>query len=333
MKWNQAAVVGAGAWGTSYASLLAGKGMKVTIWAYEEETVQQINQHQENLTFLPGVPLPDTLSASSDLATVIAENRLIIMATPSHVTRGIIQQFKQVVTDDHCFVILTKGIEQDSLKLMSQVYRDEMGYAPAISILSGPNFAKEIALGSPAAAVVACDRRELLEDLQHNLCVKHFRVYPSMDMIGVQVGATIKNVLAIASGVSDGMKLGSNSQATLICRGLAEMKRLGTQLGGNPETFLGLSGVGDLVLTATNQQSRNYSLGYAMGTGMNMEEYLNSRKSVAEGVKNAVSIFRLMNQHQVEMPISHVVYDMIYSGLTPPQALDRLLARQLPKAE
>ncbi len=326
-------VIGAGAWGTAMSMFQAQQGNTVTIWAYETETVQAINEAHCNKTFLPDHALPYNVHASADLIGTVREHEVLIMATPSHVTRSIIQQIRDVVTENHRFVILTKGIEQSTAQLMHEVYEDTLGEGPTIAVLSGPNFAKEVASGLPTAAVLACRDVQIGKELQQLLSGPAYRIYLSQDIVGVQIGGTVKNVVAIATGICDGMGLGLNARAALICRGLAEIKRLGVLMGGQSETFLGMSGVGDLVLTATGSLSRNYTLGKALGKGETLEEYMANKKSVAEGVKNAVSVYELGQKYDVEMPICEAVYDILYSGLTCKAALHRLLERDLPETE
>ncbi len=336
MKKNQnqsLGIVGAGAWGTAMATIQALKGHTVTLWGYEKETVDAINQHRRNEVFLPEIKLPDNLSATQNLSKLVQNHSLLIMAIPSHVTRSIIEQVVPEVSAQHRLVVLTKGIEQHSLCLMSEIYQETFGPGPVIAVLSGPNFALEVGQAMPTAATLACENETVGRELQQILSTSTFRIYYTSDMIGVQIGSTIKNVIAIAAGICDGMKLGLNARAALICRGLAEMKRMGTQLGGKVETFLGLSGVGDLILTATGDLSRNYTLGIALGKGTSLNEYLSQKNSIAEGVKNAVSLHELAEKHGLEMPICEAVYDILYSDLACQDAVSRLLGRDLPVSE
>lgn len=333
MKRQKMAVVGAGAWGTAMASLQAENGHIVTIWAYEEETADGINKNHRNTIFLPDIPLSPQLFATQDLSELVKQHQTLLMATPSHVTQAIVQQVASQITAEHCFVILTKGIEPQTLSLMSEVYQAVLPTSPTLAILSGPNFAKEVAQGKPTAAVLACADPKIGKRLQQLLSAPTYRIYLTTDLIGVQIGGTIKNVLAIAAGICDGMQLGANARAALICRGMAEMKRLGEVLGGKGETFLGLSGVGDLILTATDPLSRNYSLGFALGKGSPLSTYLSQKKSVAEGVKNATSLHELALKHQTQMPICEAVYAILYCDLNCQEAFHQLLNRELPERE
>ncbi len=326
-------VIGAGAWGTAMAALQAQNGHAVTMWAYERETVESINQEHCNSIFLPEIQLPRNLRATQDLAKVVRSHQILIMAIPSHVTRNIAQQISSDINPRHRLVILTKGIEQHSLLLMSEVYQEMLSSNPTLAVLSGPNFAKEVAVGMPTAAVLACAELKIGKELQQLLSMANYRIYGTSDLIGVQVGGTVKNVLAIAAGICEGMALGANARAALICRGLAEMTRFGELLGGQIETFLGLSGMGDLTLTATDGLSRNYTLGIALGKGITLKEHLSQKSFVAEGVKNAVSLHELAQKHQIPLPICEAVYEVLYSNLTCKEALHRLLERELPETE
>ena len=326
-------VIGAGAWGTALATLVAKKVDLVEIWAYEEETVQQINQQQINLSFLPQIRLPANLSATHNMQQVIENHLILIMAFPSHVTRSTLRTIRPFLTKEHTLVIASKGIENDTLALMSEVYQQELDPLPTVSILSGPTFAQEVARGLPTGAVLACSDRNTQQELQEIFHTKEFRVYPSSDLIGVQIGGTMKNVIAIASGIADGMELGLNARSAMICRGLAEMTRLGVYLGGQAETFRGMSGLGDLVLTATGHLSRNYSLGIALGKGQTLAEYQKDKHSVAEGIKSTKSVYQLSEKYQIDLPISRAVYQVLYDGFDVKEALDQLLNRELPPQE
>lgn len=333
MDAKKIGVIGAGAWGTAMAHLQGENGHAVMLWAHEAETAEGINEHHQNSAFLPNLPLSLNITATQNLSELVRNHGVLIMATPSHVARGIVRQLAPDLTPQHCLVILTKGIEPQTLSLMSEVYEEVLAEAPTLAVLSGPNFAKEVAQGKPAAAVLACADFHKGKTLQHLLSTPTYRIYVTHDVVGVQVGGSVKNVIAIASGICDGMQLGANARAALICRGMAEMKRLGSVLGGEVETLLGLSGIGDLILTATDSLSRNYSLGLALGEGASLEEYLSQKISVAEGYKNAASLHELAQKHQIQMPICQVVYEILYEKLDCRAAFFRLLNRELPDGE
>ena len=329
----QIGVIGAGAWGTSLARLLAKNGSSVQLWCHEAETKQDILSNHVNSSFLPDIALPDSLGATTDLSEIVRNSRILVASLPSHITRGIAKKMRPEVTSEHILVILSKGIEQHSLALMSKIYADELDNLPKLAVLSGPTFAREVALDLPSAAVLACADEKTGSILQRLFHTDRFRLYRSTDLVGVQLGGAIKNVIAIASGIADGMKLGLNARAALICRGVAEMTRLGVVMGGSAETFTGMSGVGDLVLTATGTLSRNHSLGEKLGQGLSLEECLPVGGAVAEGVRNAVSIHELAELHKIEMPICNAVYQVLHEGFSCTQALQQLMERDRPDEE
>ena len=329
----QIGVIGAGAWGTALARQLANNGNSVLLWCHEAETKHDILSNHVNSSFLPNIPLPETLAASTDLAEVVRSSKILVASLPSHFTREIAKKIRPEITDQHIVVILSKGIEQHSLALMSEIYEDELDNLPKIAVLSGPTFAREVALDLPSAAVLACKNEETGSLLQKCFHSDRFRLYRSTDLVGVQLAGAIKNVIAIASGIADGMKLGLNARAALICRGIAEMSRLGTVMGGSAETFMGMSGVGDLVLTATGTLSRNHTLGEKLGQGLSLEKCLPAGGAIAEGVRNAVSIHELAERHKIEMPICNAVFQVLHEGISCAQALKQLLERDRPEEE
>ncbi|MEC9297432.1 MAG: NAD(P)H-dependent glycerol-3-phosphate dehydrogenase [SAR324 cluster bacterium] len=329
----QIGVIGAGAWGTAMARLLVNNGNSVQVWCLEAETRQDILTNHLNSSFLPEIRLPETLNASTDLSEVVRNSKILVASVPSHFTREIAKKMRSEITDEHIVVIISKGIEQHSLALMSEIYANELDNLPKIAVLSGPTFAREVALDLPSAAVLACADQETGSLLQKSFHSARFRLYRSTDLIGVQLAGAIKNVIAIASGIADGMKLGLNARAALICRGIAEMSRLGAVMGGAPETFMGMSGVGDLVLTATGTLSRNHTLGEKLGQGLSLEKCLPAGGAVAEGVRNSVSIHELAERHKIEMPICNAVYQVLHEGISCAQALKRLLERERPDEE
>ena len=329
----QIGVIGAGAWGTALARLLVNNGNSVQLWCHEAETRKDILTNHLNSSFLPEIRLPETLNASTDLSEVVRNSKILVASVPSHFTREIAKKMRSEITDEHIVVILSKGIEQHSLALMSEIYANELDNLPKLAVLSGPTFAREVALDLPSAAVLACADEETGSLLQKSFHSARFRLYRSTDLIGVQLAGAIKNVIAIASGIADGMKLGLNARAALICRGIAEMSRLGTVMGGAPETFMGMSGVGDLVLTATGTLSRNHTLGEKLGQGLSLEKCLPAGGAVAEGVRNSVSIHELAERHKIEMPICNAVYQVLHEGISCAQALKRLLERERPDEE
>jgi len=330
---HQFGVIGAGAWGTAIARHLSIKGYPVRIWCNETETADRIITDHVNSHFLPDILLPETLEATTDLIDIVRNASILLAAIPSQFTREIARIINPEITSEHILVILTKGIEQNSLALMSELFQQELGNMSKIAVLSGPTFAREIAQDLPSASVLACDDRQTGNLLQEYLHSDRFRVYKSNDLVGVQLGGTVKNVIAISSGIADGMKLGLNARAALICRGIAEMIRLGTAMGGQEKTFIGMSGIGDLILTATGELSRNYTLGQKLGRGLPLEKCLPAGGVVVEGVRNAASINALAERHQIEMPLCRAVYGIIYEGISCVRALQGLLKRDLPDHE
>ncbi len=326
-------VVGGGAWGTALACLLAADRQTVCLWAYEEQTVKNIRERQENPDFLPGIRIPASIHAFGDLDEMVSSCRTLIMAVPAQKTRGIFGGMKGALNSEHRFVIASKGIETESGSLLSDILAEEMGTAEQVVVLSGPTFAREIALQLPSAAVLASTSEELGITLQKIFHRPWFRLYRSSDMIGVQVAGAVKNVLAIAAGIAEGLKLGLNARAALICRGLAEMTRLGMTMGAEAETFAGMSGLGDLVLTATGPLSRNHALGIRLGEGVPPEECLSTGKTVAEGAATSISIHQLCSGFQMEMPICKAVYEVLQEKKSCKEVLSDLLNREVPESE
>ena len=323
----QIGVIGAGAWGTAISKLLCKNGSDVKIWCHSPETAKDINTNHTNSKFLSDIKLPESLQATIDLIEIVKSCRILVSTVPSHVTRKIAKIINPNITTNHFLVILSKGIEENSLALLSEIFMEELDTLPKIAVISGPTFAREVAMDLPSAALLACDDNNTKIILQKIFHSDRFRLYLSNDMIGAQIGGAIKNVVAIASGIADGMKLGLNARAALICRGVAEMSRLGVKMGGSPETFSGISGVGDLILTATGNLSRNYSLGYKLGQGVLLKECFDTDRIVVEGLRNAVSIKELATYYEIEMPICNAVFQILYKGISCIQALKNLLER------
>ena len=329
----QIGVIGAGSWGTAVARLLFNNGSIVQLWCYETETKQDILTNHLNSSFLPDIRLPESIGASNDLSEVVRNCRILVVSVPSHFSRDIAKKMRSEISDEHILVILSKGIEQHSLALMSEIFTNELDNLPKLAVLSGPTFAREVALDLPSAGVLACADEETGSMLQKIFHTDRFRLYRSTDLIGVQVAGAIKNVIAIASGITDGMSLGLNARAALICRGVVEMTRLGTLMGGSAETFMGMSGIGDLVLTATGTLSRNHNLGEKLGQGLSLEKCIPACGAVAEGVRNSISVHELADRYNIEMPICNAVYQILHEGISCSIALDKLLERDRPNEE
>ena len=318
-------IVGAGAWGTTLAALVARSGRDVTIWAREPDVVEGLNARHENPRFLPGVALDPALHAVRELAD-LGTTDAILFATPAQYCRAVAGELAAHLSPGVPCVICAKGIEQMSGALMSEVL-DECLQTPRLAILSGPTFATEVARGLPTAVTLACSDGELGRALVALLGSATFRPYLTDDIVGAQVGGAVKNVLAIACGIAQGRGLGDNARAALITRGFAEMARLGAALGARPETLTGLSGLGDLVLTCAGEQSRNMSLGLALGAGRALSAVLAERESVAEGVATAAVLTALATDHGVEVPIGEAVDQILHHGADIDTAIGALLAR------
>lgn len=324
-------VVGAGSWGTALADLLARKGYSVDLWVYEPEVIAQIEKTRENRLYLPGFTLSDQLRPSGDLATVVGGKDTVLVVVPSHVMRGVAAQFADQIGADAILVSASKGIENKSHLTMSGVM---MAVVPGLSeervaVLSGPSFAKEVAADVPTAVSVASKHLNTAEQVQQIFSTAAFRVYTNDDVIGVELGGAVKNVIAIAAGVIDGLGLGLNTRAALITRGQTEIRRLGVKMGANPRTFTGLAGIGDLVLTCTGTLSRNHTVGMKIGQGQRLDAVLSQMHMVAEGVRTAKSVYNLSRKLGVEMPICQAIYRVLCENLPPDKALAQLMSRDL----
>ena len=323
------AVIGAGAWGTALADVLARNGHETMLWAREPDVAASVNGHHENRRFLAGATLDDSLRASSDLDEALEGSpELVVFAPPSQVLRRIATQVRGVVPRVPIAVIASKGIELETFALMTTVVEEELAGASVVAI-SGPSFAAEVAARQPTAVVAASVHADAAVVTQQAFSAPEFRVYTNDDVVGVELGGSLKNVMAVATGICEGLGLGFNTRAALITRGLAEMTRLGTRLGARPETFAGLAGIGDLVLTCTGSLSRNRALGAEIGRGKTLEEALEGKETVAEGVITTRSAFALAQREGVEMPIVEAVYRTLFEGLPPRQSISALMAREL----
>ena len=324
------AVIGAGSWGTTLANLLAQAGNQVHLWVREAELLNEIKTKGENTWFLPGIALCPSLKTDSDLEKVLHKASCFLLAVPCQYLRSVLEQAQSLFPRNPVLVCASKGIELSSLKPMSQVVKDTLSsLEPRYAILSGPSFAREVSQGLPTAVSLGCADKNLGQELQAILSTKTFRVYTNPDVQGVELGGAIKNIMAIASGISDGLNFGHDARAALITRGLAEMSRLGVSLGAQAKTFMGLSGMGDLVLTCTGDLSRNRRVGLELGQGQNLEQIVSQMKMVAEGVKTTEAVHNLSKDLQVELPITEQVYRMLYSGKDPLQAVTELMCREL----
>ena len=321
-------VIGAGAWGTALADLLTRNGHDVTLWAYEPDVVESINRRHENTRFLGGHSLAPALQATGDIARAVEGAELVTLATPSHVLRSILRSAAKTLPRTAPLVVASKGIEKGSLCLMTEVAEQEMPGATVVA-LSGPSFAKEVVTCQPTAVVIASERNGAAADAQQAFSSAYFRAYTHTDVIGVELGGALKNVMAVATGIAEGLGLGFNARAALVTRGLAEMTRLGLALGAEQSTFAGLAGLGDLVLTCTGSLSRNRAVGVEVGKGRTLEEVLRDKQTVAEGVVTAQSARELAAREGVEMPIVDTVNRVLFEGQPARSAIAALMSRGL----
>lgn len=326
---TRVAVVGAGSWGTVLADTLASKGEQVTIWAYEPEVAEEINRRHRNDLFLPEAPLHAALCATTDVAAAVREAEVVVSAAPSHAVRAVMTQAANAIAPGVLVVSASKGLESQGLKRMTEVLGEVLPPGTPVVALSGPTFAREVYERQPTAATVASTAAEAAARAQRVMSAPHFRLYTNEDVVGVELGGALKNVVAIAAGILEGLGLGSNVRAALITRGLAEITRLGVTMGARPLTFAGLAGLGDLVLTATGPLSRNRSLGVELGKGRRLEEVLAKRLSVAEGVGTARAAVALGERVGVELPIAREVAQVLFEGKPPRQAISDLMERAL----
>jgi glycerol-3-phosphate dehydrogenase (NAD(P)+) len=330
---TRAAVLGAGSWGTAFGAVLADAGTETVLWARREELARQIRTDHENTDYLAGVPLPETLTATHDPAEALRGSDFVVLAIPSQTLRANLAEWTPLIPRDAVLVSLMKGVELGTTKRMSEVIA-EVADVPRerIAVVSGPNLAREIAAKQPAATVVACTDGEAATRLQGASLTPYFRPYTNTDVVGCELGGAVKNVIALACGMAEGMGFGDNTKASIITRGLAEMARLGSALGADPLTFAGLAGLGDLVATCTSPLSRNRTVGEQLGRGRALDEIVGEMRMVAEGVKSSRSILDLATKHDVEMPIAQHVAHVVHDGMTPKDMLRSLMSREA-KAE
>lgn len=325
----QVAVIGAGGWGTALATLLAAAGHRVRLWVRRPALCEQLRRTGENAVYLPGVRLPEALFYTTSLPEAVAGIELLVMAVPSHAMRTVASALAPSLQGMPLVLSTTKGIEEETLLTMSAVLAEVLGapQSARVAVLSGPSFAAEVARGLPTAVTVAATRQAVAKSVQAIFSSPRFRVYTTEDLIGVEIGGAVKNVIAIAAGVSDGLKYGHSARAALITRGLAEVTRLAVRLGAQPQTLSGLSGMGDLVLTCTSDLSRNHRVGVRLGQGEQLEAVLQGMPMVAEGIRTCRSVFTLAQRLGVEMPIVEQMYALLYDKKSPHQVVADLLAR------
>ena len=327
-------VLGAGSWGTALASTLAGKSYPVTLWDKDTGVLEDIARNHQNARYLPEVKLPPSVGSASEIGKALEGAELVVLAVPSQAVRQVAIEAKRQLHAGVPIVCVAKGIELETLMTMDEVLEDVLPVPmhPYLAILSGPSFAKEVVRGMPTAVTIASHWERIAKQVQDAFHTRTFRAYSSTDVVGCEIGGCVKNVIAIAAGISDGLGFGANARAALITRGLSEIARLAVRKGANPMTLSGLSGLGDLVLTCSSDLSRNRTVGFGLGTGRKLDEIQRELGQVAEGVLNARSVHDLAERLKVEMPISELVFRVLYEGQTPKQAVTDLMMRE-PKPE
>ncbi len=321
-------VIGAGGWGTALALVLNSNGHKVILWEYFKEYAELLSKKRENEKFLKGIKIPKSIKITSDLKYAVESSRVIVLAVPSHIMRGLCEKISLLNYKGKIIISVAKGIEQNTLMRMSEIIKELLPVSE-VAVLSGPSHAEEVGRGIPTTVVAAAARKKTVLMIQRMFSGGNFRVYGNQDIIGVELGGAVKNVIAIAAGVLDGLGLGDNTKAALITRGLAEMMRLGKAAGARESTFSGLSGLGDLVVTCESRFSRNRSVGEQLGRGKKISEILENMEMVAEGVKSTLSVYKLAKKLKVVMPISREIYRIIYEGKNPKHSIKDLMNRKL----
>jgi glycerol-3-phosphate dehydrogenase (NAD(P)+) len=324
-------IIGAGGWGIALAKLLADKGEQVTLWCHGAESLRELQENRESRTYLAGIVLPSSIKFTRSIEAAVTDKSLIICVVPSHTVRGVVASAASHLSSETTVLCGTKGLEEESLKTMGEVLVEIFGDArkQRHAFLSGPTFAIEVARGLPAAVTVAAGLEEIARDVQETMSTQNFRVYTSTDIVGVQMGGVIKNIIAIAAGISDGLNLGHNARAALITRGLAEMTRLAVRMGADSMTLAGLPGLGDLVLTCAGDLSRNRKVGIQIAQGKSVQEISQETRMVAEGIRNTRSVYLLSQRLGVEMPIVGQMYKVIYESKKPAEAVRDLMQRSL----
>ena len=320
-------VIGAGSWGTALSVLLHDNGHSVTVWSIDESEVKMLDEKREHLLKLPGVKLPGDMVFTGDLEKAIQGKDFLVLAVPSVYTRSTARSMKPYVADGQIIVDVAKGIEESTLKTLSQQIEEEIPQAD-VAVLSGPSHAEEVGRKLPTTCVIGAKTRKTAEYLQSMLISKVFRVYTSPDILGIELGGSLKNVIALAAGIADGLGYGDNTKAALITRGIAEIARLGVKMGGKIESFIGLTGIGDLIVTCASVHSRNRKAGYLIGQGRSMQEAMDEVKMVVEGVYSAKAAAKLAEQYDVSMPIVEEVNAVLFDGKDPARAVDDLMQRE-----
>ena len=323
------AVLGAGSWGTALSLVLADNGHRVRLWGHNEASIQEINKTHMNIKYLPEVKLPETIFGYFSLEEALQDINTVILAVPTKAIREVLQQTIRFRTKPLTVVHVSKGIEPDSLLRISEIIEQELPVSlrKDIVVLSGPSHAEEVSLRHPTTVAVSSKNMEAAEKIQDLFINNNFRVYTNPDIIGVEIGGALKNIIALAAGISDGLGYGDNAKAALITRGLAEIARLGTKMGANPLTFSGLTGIGDLIVTCTSVHSRNWRAGHLLGLGKSLDEVLENMGMVVEGVRTTKAAYQLSKQYDVNMPISNALYNILFNNVSAKNAVDSLMGR------
>jgi glycerol-3-phosphate dehydrogenase (NAD(P)+) len=326
---KKVAVLGAGSWGTALAIVLADNGHNVIVWGKDVDVKETINNENLNNRYLPGVKLPENIYATLDLSEALQSVDYIVLAVPTKAIREVCKQIPQYLTKEITFIHVSKGIEPSTSKRISEMIIEEIPneLIKDLVVLSGPSHAEEVSLRHPTTVTSACENIEAANEVQDLFCNSYFRVYTNTDVIGVELGGALKNIIALAIGVTDGLEYGDNAKAALMTRGLAEMTRLGVKLGANPLTFAGLSGLGDLIVTCTSVHSRNWRAGNLLGKGKSLDEVLENMGMVVEGVRTTNAAYELSKKLEVEMPITSVLYEILFNNADAKDAVDQLMSR------
>jgi glycerol-3-phosphate dehydrogenase (NAD(P)+) len=322
-------IIGAGSWGTALAIHLTNKFEQISLWVYEKDLCRTLTQSRENSWFLPGHPLPNNIHPTSSIQEAVEQQSIILLVVPTHVIRQTLSQIKPFLPKDCLLICASKGIENDKLFTTHQIFQDVLNSNYSLATISGPTFAKEVASGVPSAIVASAETLETACRVQEIFSTDSMKVFTNTDLIGAEIGGALKNVIAIATGICDGLGLGFNTRAALITRGLVEISRIGTELGARPETFYGLTGLGDLVLTCTGDLSRNRQLGIQLGKGKSLEEITENMKMVAEGVLTVKSAYSLIKKFNVKAAIMEETYRVLHENKSPDQALKDLMNMEI----
>lgn len=321
-------ILGDGGWGTTLAILLSKKNLDLTLWGAFKNYTEELKKKRINAKFLPGVKIPKNIKITSNLPEVVNTARIIVLAVPSQFIRSVVKRLRIFDLKNKIILSVAKGIENDTLMLVSDIIKDELGTNLKLAVLSGPTIAHEVAVGIPTTAVIASKNLTLAKELQDIFNTSRFRIYINSDIRGVELGGAVKNVIAIACGISDGLGFGTNTKAAILTRGLVEIKRLGKAMGAKPETFNGISGLGDLVTTCASIYSRNRYVGEQIGKGKPIKEILKNMQMIAEGVSTTKSVYQLVKKYKVDMPITNQVYSVLYQNKNPLKAVSDLMTRK-----